>query len=472
MEHISDIGIVAVNAYEKYALLPPLIVIIVSVLLRSSFEGLLIGCLAGFIMLDGWSFFDGFITSLYEVMMNEDTVWVILACGLYGSVMALMIRSGGAKQFGKRMLKYIHNKKSALMGTWLLGIFVFIDDYLSALTVGITMRSVTDKFKIPREYLAYITNTLSPPLCVIVPISTWTLFIGGILESSGYAANGQGLKTYFSIIPFVAYGWVAVLMVPLFIYGVIPMFGKMKKAISRAEITGEMIPEGTKLSTVHFDMFPRLVNPKARYFLLPLVVILLATVAFQDLSTPGIEIDALKGVMIGVAFTFFYFLIQRIANVAQLTETVFNGFNSMVFALALVVISLVLKEVNDKMGLTEYVLNSVTPLVSRSSLPVLIFISLSLISFTTGSSWGLYVIAIPIVIPLAQNIGSNVLLNIGAIISAGVFGANACLYSDATILTSQSCETNNMQHGLTQLPLALMSFGLTCIVYLILGFMV
>jgi len=451
------------------SLIPPLIVVLVSILLRSSFEGLLIGCVAGFVMLDGWGFFDGFITSLYAVMTNSDTIWVILVCGLYGSIMAMMIRSGGAMKFGERMLKYIHSKRQALMGTWFLGLFVFIDDYLSALTTGITMRTVTDKFKVPREYLAYIVNTLSPPVCVIVPISTWTIFIGGILERSNFAAEGAGLSTYFSILPFVAYGWISVLLVPFFIYGIIPVFGKMKKAIQRAEVSGEIIPEGRKLSAVHFDPFPRLVNPKARHFLIPLLVVLLATVAFQDTTVAGVEIDALKGVIIGVAFTFFYFLIVKLANVQQLTETVFSGFNSMVFALALVVISLVLKDVGDRMGLTEYVIGSVTPYVSKAFLPVLIFISLSLISFTTGSSWGLYVVAIPIVIPLAEAVGSNVMLNIGAIISAGVFGANACLYSDATILTAQSCETNNMQHGLTQLPLALLAWGISCVAYITMG---
>nr|MBP8249388.1 hypothetical protein [Chitinophagales bacterium] len=279
------------SAYGWLSIVPPLVVIVVSILLRSSFEGLLIGCVAGFILIDGWGFFDGFISSLYTVMSSEDTIWVIVVCGLYGSVMGLMVRSGGAMKFGERMMQYMKSKKSALFGTWLLGILVFIDDYLSALTAGITMRNVTDKFKIPREYLAYIVNTLSPPLCVIVPISTWTLFIGKQLETSGFAAEGQGLASYFSVIPFVAYGWVSILMIPLFIFGILPHFKKMKLAINRAETTGQTIPEGTKLSMVQFDAFPKLVNPKARYFLVPLLVVLISTVIFQDPSTPGIEID-------------------------------------------------------------------------------------------------------------------------------------------------------------------------------------
>jgi tetracycline resistance efflux pump len=456
-------------AYGWLSIIPPLVVIVVSILLRSSFEGLLIGCIAGFIMLDGWGFFDGFIDTLYTVMTSEDTIWVIVVCGLYGSVMGLMIRSGGAMKFGERMMGYMKTKKSALFGAWFLGLLVFIDDYLSALTAGITMRNVTDKFKISREYLAYIVNTLSPPLCVIVPISTWTLFIGSQLENAGLAEEGYGLTTYFSVIPFVAYGWISVLMIPLFILGVFPHFKKMKATIQRAETTGVTIPEGTKLSMVQFDAFPNLVHPKARYFLVPLLIVLISTMAFQDPSVPGIEIDALKGVLIGVAFTFFYFLFSKLASVQVLTETIFTGFNSMLFALALVVVSLMLKEVGDKMGLTQYVITSVTPYVSAATLPVAIFIALSAISFTTGSSWGLYVVAIPIVIPLAQHLDSNVYLNIGAIISAGAFGANACLYSDATVLTAQSCETNNMQHGTTQLPYAITAWAVSCVVYVLLG---
>lgn len=79
---------------------------------------------------------------------------------------------------------------------------------------------------------------------------------------------------------------------------------------------------------------------------------------------------------------------------------------------------------------------------------------------------------IPIVIPLAQSVGSNVLASIGAVVSAGVFGSNACLYSDATILTAQSTECSNYDHSISQLPLALLSFGLACIVYLVLGYTV
>ena len=112
------------------------------------------------------------------------------------------------------------------------------------------------------------------------------------------------------------------------------------------------------------------------------------------------------------------------------------------------------------MGLTQYVLNAVSPHVSKEMLPVAVFASLSLIAATTGSSWeNLYAVAIPIVVPLAQHIGGNEMVNCGAVISSGVFGANACTYSDATVLTAQSTEGNNLDNSMAQLPYALIAFG-------------
>jgi len=142
----------------------------------------------------------------------------------------------------------------------------------------------------------------------------------------------------------------------------------------------------------------------------------------------------------------------------------------MVYALALVVMSYVLKEVGDQMGLTQYVINGVKPLIDRQLLPVIIFVSISLITYTTGSSWGVYAVVIPIAIPLAQSLHANVPMSIGAVVSAGVFGANACLYSDATILTSQSTDTNNLAHSFSQLPYALLAFGLSAVGYWVLGY--
>ena len=456
--------------YGALALIPPLVVIILAIIMRTSFEPLLIGCLVGFIIISfhgGANFFSGFVDSMMSTIGDPSSggaVWVILVCGLYGSLIGLMVRSGGTLKFGEWALTRIKTKRGALMGAWGLGLGIFLDDYLSALTVGLSMRKITDAFKVPREMLAYIVNTTAPPWCVIVPISTWTIYIGAVLDKSHVAQAGKGLSTYWRMIPYVCYGYISVLIIPLFIYGVLPWFGRMKRASERTEKTGKLT-EGELNVTAGLDIsvMNPVKTPRVTYFLVPILVLLAATIYFN--------IDALKGVMIAVAFTFLYYRVIRVGTFKQLSETVFGGFNSMVYALAILMMSYVLKDVNDKMGLTLYVLHSVSPYVNRQMLPFVVFASLSVISVTTGSSWGLYAVAIPLIVPLAQHLHSNILLNCGAVISAGVFGANACLYSDATVLTGQSTECSNLDHGLSQLPFALIAFGLSCISYVVLGYL-
>ena len=453
-------------AYGALCLVPPLVVILLAIMLRTSFEPLLIGCLVGFILISyhtRTNFFTGFVDSLKNVLEDKDSVWVILVCGLYGSLIGLMVRSGGTMKFGEWALERIKTKRSSLMGAWALGIVIFLDDYLSALTVGLSMRKITDTYRVPRSLLAYIVNTTAAPVCVFVPISTWTIFTGNLLETSGVAPKGAGLTTYWKMIPFISYGYLSVLLIPFFIYGLLPWFGRIKKADKLAEETGRLTQMDFGMSgSLDISRMNEQKKSKVIYFLLPVILLMGATIYF--------DIDALKGVMIAVAFTFLYYLVIRVGSFRQLSETVFSGFNSMVYALAILMMSYVLKDVNDKMQLTQYVLHGVSPYVSKQLLPLLVFASLSLIAVTTGSSWGLYVVAIPLVAPLAHSLGSNVLLNCGAIISAGVFGSNACLYSDATILTAQSTECNNLENGLSQLPYAMIAFGLTCVAYLVFGY--
>ena len=452
--------------YGALALIPPLVVIVLAILLKSSFEPLVIGCLVGYTMISfktHSNVFTDFVDSFSRIVGDKDSVWVILVCGLYGSLIALMVRSGGTMVFGDWALGRIKTKKSALATTWFLGVFLFLDDYLSALTLGMSMKKITDAHRIPREKLAYIVNTTANPVCAIVPISTWTIFIGKILETSKVAPEGKGLETYWHVIPFVVYGFISVLLIPMFIYGVLPWFGKMKKAKVRAETTGQVA--GTVFyGTAGLDTSPMdpARKPKVVYFILPVVVLLAATVYF--------DIDALRGVIAAVFFTFFYYLIKRLGTLRQLSETIFSGFNSMIFALGILMMSYLLKDVNDRMHLTEYVLSGASPFLNKQMLPLVIFASLFVISFTTGACWGLYVVAIPLIIPLALHLNSNVLLNIGAVISAGAGGNNACLFSDTTILTSQSTECNLLDHGLSQLPYAGIAFSMSCMIYLILGY--
>ena len=144
-------------------------------------------------------------------MTDADVAWVILVCGFMGSLIGILIRTGSTSSFTQLMSSYVRSEKSALMATWGLGILMFVDDYLNSLAVGSAMRSLTDKYKVSREKLAYVVDSTAAPISVIIPFSTWGVFFSGLIVANGIAPEGQGFATYISAIPYMLYAWVAVL---------------------------------------------------------------------------------------------------------------------------------------------------------------------------------------------------------------------------------------------------------------------
>lgn len=446
--------------YGMLSLLPTLVVVLLAIITRKTFEALVGGALSGYLLLSGTGFFSSFTNGLTTVMQDPTIGWVILVCGLFGSLVHLLVMSGGTTAFSAYLLNHIKSRRGALFVTWLLGIFIFIDDYLNALTVGSSMKKVTDKFKIPREMLAYVVDSTAAPICVLIPLSTWAIYIAGLLESEGVTPAGEGILGYLKAIPFITYGWVAVMVVPLVCMRWIPAIGPMKKAEERAR-TGNLIPPNSESITLKTPEIELNTTPKLLHFILPILVLILATVLFG--------IDALKGVIAAIFFTVIYYLQQGVSGFTQSMKGIFKGFKTMLYALAIVVMSFVLKEVNQDLGLTQYIIATVSPWLNHTYLPVVAFLSLSLVTFATGSFWGVYAISLPIIIPLAQQMGVDIWLATGAVISAGAFGSHACFYGDATVLSASATGCNNMAHVLTQLPYTLISGALTALVYLLAG---
>ncbi|GAA4820027.1 Na+/H+ antiporter NhaC family protein [Algivirga pacifica] len=445
-----------------WSLIPTLVVIVLAIWTHKTFESLMGGAIVGFVMLHQLDFFNAFTTTLSSVMMDEVIVWVILVCGLFGSLIHLLVKSGGSLAFAEAVSKYVHGKRGALVITWLLGLSIFIDDYLNALTVGTSMKKVTDRYKVSREMLAYIVDSTAAPVCVLIPFSTWAIYVSGLLEDQGVATAGEGLSTYIQATPYFFYGWVAFLLVPLVALGIIPPIGAMKKAELRAQ-TGELAPPKSDAIGLEIEGPEQKENTKLLHFILPILVLIGATIAFG--------IDAQKGVMTAITFTIFYYLIDKVMDFSTALKSVFDGFKTMLYALAIIIMSFVLKEVNEDMGLTQFVIDSVTPWMSKAMLPAITFIALATITFATGSFWGAYAISLPIIIPLAQTMGVDQWLAIGSVVSAGAFGSHACFYGDATILSSSASGCNNMAHVLTQLPYALIAGVVSVGLYLALGFM-
>ena len=467
--------------FGPISLIPAIFLIAYIFATKRVVEGLVLASVIGVIMVSRpvtvgegvWATnaFSTFSQMILDTMMDEDTAWLIIVCGLMGSIIALIEKTGGAFAFGRWAATKAKTRKSSLIWTWILGIIIFIDDYLNSLTVGACMAKLTDEHKVHREFLSYVVDSTAAPVCVLIPISTWAVFVGGLLETNGWAPAGEGLTYFIKTIPYDFYGWIATFIVPLAIIGIIPAIGPMKKAFQRVKDGGPLAPPNSEKIDIHGGEEVQIPEKCSIWnMLIPILVLIVSTILTgSDFKEGVFGTDMQLGVIITLGFMFAFYLIQGLMTAEEFVDVCLDGFKSMILPLLLMVLAFLFARVNAEIHFTEYVINTGASLVTPKFLPLIVFIMLSITEFITGTNWGMYIIALPIVIPLAQRMGVNVSLAVAAVLSAGVFGSHICFYSDATVITSSACGCDNMRHAVTQLPYGLLGAVLSAVCFLVAG---
>ena len=435
--------------YGILSLVPTLVVLILAISLRHTITALIAGVFVGLLLLDYQTAIPALATTALTTLENETVRWVILVCGLLGSLIAILAASGAATAFGDLFGRYIKNKKQSMLATAGLGVAIFVDDYLNALAVSSSMRQITERYRVSKQMLAYIVDSTSAPISLIIPISTWAIFFSSLIEDNGLAPAGEGIYVYIQAIPYMLYAWVAILLVFLVCMGIVPVIGPMKKAEELAA-TEILEPEPPKDPAK---------KSKANIwsFMVPMAVLVFFTIWFDN--------DIFQGVIVALFVTVPFLLFQKVMKMEELLGASLDGFLHMIHPLAIVFGGFMLKEVNDRLGLTYFAIENITPFMTAATFPVLCFLLMGALAFATSSSWGIFVVAFPIVVPIGQALGADIPLVLGALLSASVFGSHACFYSDATVLVAKGSGCSPFEHAITQIPYALIGATVSCILF-------
>ena len=453
--------------YGVFCIIPILVILAISLWKKVTLPALLAGVAVACFMAAKFNplvTMGLFMDQLYTTMCDDGTVWVLLVCGFFGSLIALMTESGGVLGFTKWARKVLNSRRKTLFGTWILGIIVFVDDYLNCLSVGAAIRPLADEYKISREMLAYIINSTGVTICAIIPISSWGAFMSGLMEKADLTGGLSTFSAYCHAIPFMFYAIVAVITVPLVFCGVLPMFRNMRKAEERAINTGEVLSEESKAALIEsLDDEERLKDKPCRLvnFVVPILVVVAMTIVLDDM---------VYALVIAMLVCLVMYLPQKLMSLLEFIEVVIKGLTDMFGVLVMIIVCYMLIDLNEMLGLNEFVSAVCNAAVPVKLLPMLIFIGIGLLSFGSGSFWGLAAIAFPIVGSLAASLGINPFLLSGAVVSAVCFGGHICMYSDTVILTSASTQATCSDYFRTSFPIVMaFPFAIGSILFLIAG---
>lgn len=453
--------------YGIITLLPALLVIIVAIKSKRTTEALLMGCVSSYLIIaviDKKNPITLMVDSFFGVITDYDTVWLLIVCGLFGSLIAVINAAKGTHAIANFLGKICKTGKSTLLTSWLLGIIIFVDDYMNIMTISACTKKLSDLRKVPREALAYVIDSTGAPICVLLPFSTWAIFFAGIFYEQreivelGY---GSAIATYIQCIPYMFYAMVAVLIVPLFILGIIPKIGAMKKAYQRVETTGRVYSEtSSKLNKKEEDESN--IEAKVVDFLIPILTMIVVQLTVGDMFV---------AIIAAILVAAIIYIPRKKVKTNQFCDLWVQGFADSVSALAIIVAALWMRQASADLNLPGYVIGLVEPFVTPHLYPMIAFMVVAILGFITGSNWGIPAVCAPIIIPLGATCGANLLIVMAAIVCGGTFWSHACFYSDATVITSVSCGIENMEHVYSQLPYTIISAIIASVLFLIAGYL-
>lgn len=462
------------SAYGALSILPIFAILVIAVITKRTLFAMACGLgVAAILLTEGGlvGTVNTWIDYIYQSMANDSLQWLLVVIAMFGMLIHIFEKSRAVTDFGIWAGKFIKTKKMALFGTFIMGVIIFIDDYLNNLAVGTTMKGITDRLKIPRTQLAYVVNSVAAPVCVLIPLSSWAVFFAGLMEKGGVTIDGSGLKAYIHAIPYTFYGYIALLVVILHILGIIPKMGLIKKDSIRAEETGNVFPEGTDpdlvestLKQIQEEKNLNLETSGARpyNFLIPLISMIVVTLLLDG--------DVLIGAMSALLVCGLLYIVQRKLSFFDYLTACFEGVESMSFVMILCVLAFAVQAANLDLNLAEYVIGITKPIMHGGFLPAAVFIVCAVYAYATGCFWDLAAIILPIVIPLAQAMNADPILACAAVFSGAAFGSNTCLYGDGVIICAQGCQIKSIDLMFATLPYALIAGGISAVLYLIFGF--
>jgi tetracycline resistance efflux pump len=457
-------------------LIPVLSFLVFALITKKCILSIMLSGILGYIFYYKAGFFVPMMDALLKATTDGDNNYIVVICLLFGCFVQLLRQSKGAVAIGNLARRYIKSEKQVLLMTWICGIVIFIDDYLSILVTANCVLPLSDEHKTPREMICYIINTTSAPVCLIIPISAWVVFFSGIFEQQKEAAvvGDSAMGIYYNIMPYFFYPFLCVIFVLLVILGIVPKMGGIKKAYKRVAETGQLWPPSSNMQNQSDELCEVMgaitddsakeekeIKPHLWSFFIPMAVVVVITIWQSDI---------LYGVSCGIFACFLLFVPTRMMSLGKFCDTCYKGLEDMLFIAVVLVTSLFYRESINLIGLPDYLIDVAGPYMSAAWLPAISFILIGLVCFATGNIWSIPAVTTPIILPLAAASGASIPLTLGAIISAACFGAQACFYSDVTLLSASACRINNVDYAVAQLPYIGIVTAISFILYLIFGF--
>jgi Na+/H+ antiporter NhaC len=470
-----------VHDYGFLSIVPPILTVVLAIYSRNVILALAFGIGCGSLILTGFHPFNALLNAIEAQVLSEISrgtqAQVILVIMVIGGFVKLLEVSGGARAFARYMLTAVSTPVKAQLLAWLSGLGIFFTDSGNSLIIGPLYRSVFDEFRLCREKLAYILDTTSSPISILIPFIGWGAYIMGLIEQA-YQEIGlteNPFSVLVSVIPFQFYAFLALLSVPIVVlgkrdYG--PMLAAQRRYIR--ELAAAQTTPG--IAIVPAGEEPA-VTDRLQIFLAPLGVMLVLVIGLfiwhgtHD-GVTSIHIRSTLVIAYLSASLTCAFMMRHYHGVTfgRSLSVFVEGAEKLVFISIVLVLAWSLSSVTNDLRTAEYVSSLIGGTVPAALFPLLVFVLGAVISLSTGSSYGTFAILMAIAVPVGFDLGASMYLTIAAVLSGGLIGDHVSPISDTTVLASVGADCNHISHVTTQGAYAAVTGIVAAFAYALAGF--
>lgn len=399
------------------------------------------------------------VERVVAVFSDAGNTRILLFSLLIGALLALMRRSGGVSSLVELLISkgFTKTPRQVSLLTSFTGVVVFIESNLSVLTAGILSRGLFDRFGLSRAKLAYIIDSTSAPVCILILLNAWGAYVLALLNQ--YQFEQSHTAILWGTIPFNFY---ALITLAIVFYSAIS--GKYYGPLASSQSVREL--EEPTEDEKHQDSH-------SGFMIIPLIVLIGGMVAFMYWTGHGILANGngSKSILYATLFAcmviVFMMIIKLKFPVQKIIKTGFEGVSELLSLVAILLFSIALGSSLKVLGTGVYISQIVGDFLPAYMVAPMIFFVGAIISFSTGTSWGTFAILIPIAVPIIHLMNLPPSLIIAAVLGGGVFGDHCSPISDTTAVSAIASGCDLLEHVKTQLPYAITAGIISFFVYLI-----
>ncbi|MDZ7773262.1 MAG: Na+/H+ antiporter NhaC family protein [Balneolaceae bacterium] len=499
------------------SILPPLVAIGIALLFRQVLFALFLGIWCGAFLAMGpgfENFFASFFSALsdYIVPATADAshMSIVIFTLLIGGMVGVITDNGGTRGVIRTITRFVKTKVQGQLTTSLMGFVVFFDDYANTMVVGSMMRPLTDRLRISRAKLAYLVDATAAPVATIALVSTWIgAMVGFISDAQAKMPdfNEAAYSVFINSLPYHFYSFFTILFVILiawsgkdfatmltsrinlykakydpsldtyniykkkleeqeeetqkvshWINAVVPIAVLVVGCVAGLFVTGSVLPSGVEAGTAEAAAFLERAGLGER----------IQNVIQSADSYAALLWGSLIALFTAVGMT----LSQKLLSVDETLEGMMEGMHTMFDGLLILVLAWALSAITVELGTADYLMSVFGDALNPYWMPALVLVLSALTAFATGSSWGTMGILMPLVVPLAWEIGSSsgldvnmtteiIYASVSAVLTGSVWGDHCSPISDTTILSSIATQCDHVEHVNTQLPYAMIVGGIS-----------